>query len=140
MGKAYGELEEVDKLFFLSSHDDLSDAPRTRDDDNFVNEGTSLPITDYMSPFVGRSIPDVAFVLRDAREDIDLHRRLFLVIDGKSEDTDTITICRRGDVDYEGDEVQWYRIPANQSAMEMAAMEPYTFEEHKQSYDRQYPS
>ena len=139
LGKAYEEYSAVNTLF-LPAEADLSDAPRTREGQE-VNEGTHLPIDQgYTSPFTGYSIQHCALILRDAAPEIDLHRRLFAVIDAKSPETETITICRRGDYNYEGDGVDWYRMPATEAATELGAMEPGTFEEHKEAYDRRYPS
>ena len=139
LGKAYEEYSAINTLF-LPAKADLSDAPLTRESEE-VNQGTHLPIDQaYTSAFTGWSIQRCALILRHADPDIDLHRRLFAVIDAKSAETDTITICRRGDYNYEGDGVDWYRIPATEAAIELGAMEPGTFEEHKEAYDRRYPS
>lgn len=139
LGQAYEE-ESADRLLFLPTKTDLSDAPKKRQDDE-VNEhsGSSVPVSEsYRSPFVGKTIEDVAFILRDASEDVDLDRRLFAVIDAKSGSKDTITVCRRGNADYEGDDVEWYRIDATEAAMELDAIEPGTWEQHKRDYDRNY--
>ena len=53
--------------------------------------------------------------------------------------TNTVCVCRRGNQYHEGDEVLWYRIPATEAAIELGAMEPGTFEEHKEAYDRKFP-
>ena len=132
------EEDPDDALLFLPTASDLSDAPRKRADGE-VSDGTPTPISNYTSPFTGQTIQQVAFVLRDAAEEIDLERRLFAIVNSNSGETKTITVCRRGNRDYEGDEVEWYRIPATEAALELDAMEPGTWEEHKTAYDRQYP-
>lgn len=109
-------------LFWLATNN-YEDATIKKEDS--TNLGTEPPIPDgWTSPWIGKSVEDVAKWLRAKPDFVDLDSNYFAVLDAKAVDG-TVVVCKIGDKQTKGDEITMVRDQARHSSTHLAGMEYY---------------
>jgi len=112
----------VDAWFYYLATDDYASAPHKKPEGG-GQDGTAAPVDkSFKSPFVGRSVTDVAAWLKRKPEGIDLESRFFAVLDKKARDG-SVVLCKIGDSDDKGDKVTCVLRDADESSLTLAGIE-----------------
>ena len=111
------------------------EAPRR--EANKSNQGTSPPISDsFHSAFIGRKIEEIAQWLTQKPETADLDGHHFAVLDRISGEDKSIIVCKIGDKDLKGDQLDYRRYPAKRASTMLQGLEYGEWEElHRKPTD-----
>ena len=91
--------------------------------------GTEAPVPEsFSSPFVGKSVRDVATWLSKKPENTYLDGHFFAVLDKKAKQS-KVVLCRIGDDELKGDALSCVLMPAEDSSLTLSGMEYGTWEE-----------
>jgi hypothetical protein len=127
--------------FYLVTTRDYSSVPQQRED-NFLVDGTIPPVTEFSSPFRGKTVEDIAEWLENAPSTVTIDEHYFAVLDDNSEANDTVTICRKYDPNYDNGpkvgEVQFFPWTAGEAGDVMAvAATTGAFDDRMDMYQEQ---
>lgn len=118
----------VSAWYFYLATDSYASAPKMKPDGT-PGPGTQNPIPDsFKSPFIGQSVADVAQWLKQKPDDVSLEPKFFAVLDKKATEG-KVVLCRLGDREGKGDEVNCVLEEAKYSSVRLAGMEYGTWEE-----------
>jgi len=124
----------VDNWDFWLATKNYDDAPLRNPDHGA--EGTKAPIDEsFTSPFVRESVEDVAAFLKKAPDTVDLERCFFAVLDDRTEKDGSVVMCRIGDTEGKGDQVECMRVSAKHSSLYLASLESGTWEENLEALE-----
>ena len=113
--------------YYLAS-DDYASIPR-RDPKEDASTGTEAPISEsFKSPWIGKSVRDVATWLSKKPDDAYLEGKFFAVLDKKSKQS-KVVLCRIGDSKGKGDALSCVLRDAEGSSLTLSGMEYGTWEE-----------
>lgn len=127
-----------DSYFFWLTSEKYADAPKKRLNQG-GQDGTIPPIQEsFKSGFVGKKVEDVAKWLQEKPDDVDLDSHHFAILDRRTENDGTIVICRIGNKDLEGDELDYTRLEANLASLHLGGMEYGTWEELSATTEIEY--
>ena len=87
-------------------------------------EATKAPIdSSFESAFIGKKVEDVANWLKNKADNIDLDDHHFAILDRGAKGEETVVVCRIGDKNLKGDNLDWIRFPASRASLHLAGME-----------------
>jgi len=120
----------VDRWYYYLATDDYASAPHKKPDGP-SEDGTEAPIDkSFKSPFVGKSVADVAEWLKKKPKDVALDPNFFAVLDKKAKEGEgSIVLCRLGNDVLKGDELSCVLKTAEDSSLELGGMEYGRWEE-----------
>lgn len=87
---------------------------------------------------MGKKVEEVAKWLQEKPDDVDLDSHHFAILDRRTEKDGTIVICRIGNKDLEGDQLDYTRLEANSASLHLDGMEYGTWEELSATTEIEY--
>ncbi|KAL9622072.1 MAG: hypothetical protein Q9160_003571 [Pyrenula sp. 1 TL-2023] len=101
-------------------------------------EGTKFPLSGEPAwPFKGSLVEECAKILKNAPKDACLDRHHFVVADAQSLKDSTVVVCRIGDKELKGEELDTFRSPAAGASGFLMGLEPGTWEEMQENRHRE---
>ena len=98
-----------------------------------VHEGTRSPIDEsFKSAFIGKTIEDAAEWLKNKPDGVDLEAHHFAILDGCAERDGSVVVCKIGDKDLNGSELDYSRYSARGASNFLRGMEYGEWEELKE--------
>lgn len=113
-------------IFWLASKN-YEDAPHKQPDQ--AQQGTEYPIDEsFTSEFVGKKVEDAADWMKNKPDNVALDANHFVILDKRAEKDGTVVLCKIGDKDLKGTQLDYLRFGAKEGATHLGGMEYGTWE------------